>query len=223
MAFWDYARRHQEPLEPIVPLAVLKRQDLYPGTFAATPAGPFDVVASDVSAARLSRYSAVVVLGGVSLTPSLLSTHREYVRAGGRLLLSASQMRDHEQLVQAEDLFGARIGTRTFASQKVAATPGPAAGQGSYDEPWYACVETHAISARPLATDGSGHPVLLEHAFGKGRAYLATPEYLLEGYGSQRTPLRFFADFVRSLAASGPACVEPTGDVSWIGARQGRS
>jgi hypothetical protein len=148
-SFYDYAKAHAEPMQPIVPIAVLVDKDngwapgrlwgnwvendtvwgklpidrgdkmlsayldvllpgfgrtkdcwekkaYYPGYFASTPAGPFDIVSSDVPAAKLAGYSAVLVLGDVDMSPALLETLKTYVRGGGNLCINVDQMRSHE-------------------------------------------------------------------------------------------------------------------------------
>jgi hypothetical protein len=210
--------------------AVEAREDVYPGYFAATPHGPFDIVSSDISSMELSRYPLVVVLGGLEMTPSLHATLRDYVSGGGTLLINALQLRWREAWVDDPELWGVDLGigegdnwTRIFSSTEVHLRK-PAAGlePGVWTEPWFAPVEVVAGSGEVLAEDHEGHPVLLRNAFGEGTVYLSTPEFMQEGWGPQDATLGFFEDLIGDLSAEAwPIVIESEGDVSWVAGRQG--
>jgi len=281
-SFWQYARQHDEPMDPIASLgvlvdkdngwapahlwidwnltesvwgklpadrsdamlaeyldvllpgfgrtreAVMERTDTYPGYFAATPVGPFDIVSSDVSADALSHYPSVVLLGGIRMTPELLANLRKYVAAGGTLLINVLQMIRDESFVQDEELLGATIGagqwTQISSSTKILCKePIPGVTQDEFEEPWYAPVNVSPTSAKVLATDHEGHAVLLRNSFGEGTVLLSTPEYMQEGWAGQRHTLGFFRQVLAGLAAAGPVEVSSEGDLSWLAARQGQS
>lgn len=216
---------------------------LYPGYFAATPAGPFDIVASDIDAERLAAYPAVILLGDMAMTDELLAVLRAYVAGGGVLFVNVHQMRRNEAFVQDEQLLGATIGgaiiesdwaggpligRRIYSSQRIhVRTPLPGVERETYDEHAYALQDVQPATAEVVADDGAGNPVLLRHAYGKGWAYLSTAEYMLEGWGDQYRPLRFFVDLLRGLAHQQPVAVTqpdsaaPVDDLSWLTARRG--
>jgi len=201
---------------------VMNKTDLYPGYFAATPAGPFDIVSSDIAADKLAAYPVVVVLGGVNVTPRVLATLNAYVKGGGTLLVSVVQMRNGEAYVQDEPFLGARLGTRIYASNKIVRTgPVPGVEQKQFDEPWYCAVHVEPTTADVLATDHEHHPVLLRNRFGRGVVYLATPEYMSPGYGDLARPLHFFAALLPGLVQDVPIRVTSAEPVSWVAAFQG--
>lgn len=279
-AFWSYARAHDAPFNPIVPLAVLvdadngwspanlwinwtladsvwgklqpdrsdamlaeylnvllpgfrrtreaveRREDVYPGYFAATPHGPFDIVASDVDIGALAAYPAVVLLGEVDMTDALRETLRAYVHRGGTLLVNVLQMRSQESFVQDVEFLGAELGaeqwTRIMPGHRVLRTAGVLGVESDeFAEPWFACVEVQPRGAEIVATTENGVPVLLRHRFGAGTVYLSTPEYMQEGWGEQRATLGFFRELVASFASLGDAAVVADGDISWVAARHG--
>lgn len=274
--FWADVRAHPEPMEPLVPLAllvdadngwapahlwqdwnqaesvwgklpvdradamltgalgallpgfartrqaVLDRRDVYPGCFAATPLGPFDILASDAGAAALRAYRAVALVGEHRWTADLRANLAAYVDGGGRLLLNALHLRDGERLVEDESLTGVRIASRIHAAERIqlhAEVPGLAR---EYAEPWFALLDAEPVGAEVLATDPAGHPVLTRHRRGAGEVWLTTPEYLLAGYGDLRAPLRCTADLLAALAPDAPVRLTPPADLSWIAARQGQ-
>jgi hypothetical protein len=203
---------------------VMKRQDTYPGNFVATPYGPFDIVSSDISPERLHPYRVVVILGDVQMSPSLRRTLEVYAQSGGTLLINAVQMRSDERVVQDEKLLGVRIGTRVFPSSKIICTRElEGIGEREFNEPPFWSAEVTPVGAAIVATDGAGHPVLLRHACGKGRVYLAAPEYLLGGGNEHKVRLFFFAQLLESLARNALIQVGTSHPLSWISSRQGEN
>jgi len=94
--------------------------------FSATPAyGMYDIVPIEASVDKLSRYDYLIFLGWNSMTDENMDKLYEYVKRGGRLLMSAAHlnystkrsgefiMPDNERL---EKLFGARYTGETFKS-----------------------------------------------------------------------------------------------------------
>lgn len=219
------------------------KNEMYPGYFAATPYGAFDIVASDIGVEQLAVYPAVVLMGDMQMTGALLNVLRAYVEQGGNLYVNVHQMRLHEDFVQDTALLGATIGgsliesdwaggtiigRRIFSSQRVRVRYRIAGlSRDAYDEPPYALQDVQTETAEVLADDGNGNPVLLRNRYGKGYAWLSTPEYMLEGWGDRYRPLNFFADLLHGLLRSGPVAVTQLGDeraaddISWIAARRG--
>ncbi|MGB9587197.1 MAG: hypothetical protein ACPL7O_03370 [Armatimonadota bacterium] len=205
-----------------------ERKDVYPGFFAATPLGPFDVVATDISAAKLAKYPLVILVGDVEMTQELLVTLRDYVNSGGTLLINVFQMRRNMTIIQDEQFLGARLGNpsqywnRAFNSMKIKCTSElTSLGQTEFDEPPFMAFEVCPTTAKILATDGNGQPVLLRHDVGKGKVYLTTPEYMMEGFFGRKTVLNFFKTIIPTMVNKTPVWVESEGDTSWVAARQG--
>lgn len=195
--------------------AVIERRDGYPGYFAATPLGPFDLVASDVSAEVLADYPAVALAGSVRWTPALREVLHRYVTGGGRLLLNALHLIDGERLVDDPALTGVRLQQRIEAAQRVVFADGV-----TLAEPWYAHVASEPAGAEVLARDEQERPVVYRHAVGAGEVWLATPEYLLAGWVERTRPLSLGAELLRRIAREPPVAVEGS-DLSWVAARQG--
>jgi hypothetical protein len=217
----------------------------YPGHFTATPAGPFDIVSSDISADKLACYESVMLMGDVEITPELLQTLKTYVKNGGNLYINTNQARCNEAFVQDEELFGATIGMkhewsgwsnsdllmrRIYAASKIVVKQ-PVAGVGkkSYSEPWFVVQDVQVKTAEIIADDGAGNPILTRNKYGNGYAYLSTPEYMMEGYGDFTKPLTFFKSLVAGLNTTGkvkvtmPGYSEPQEDISWVAAYQGHN
>ena len=204
--------------------SVMEKRDVYPGYFAATPFGPFDVVASDISAEALKTYRCVCLLGDVEMTEQLREVLREYVRDGGTLLINVLQMRRREALVQDEEFLGAKLGTRIFASARIDLKEKiPGIEETAFSEPWFCAIDVRPTRAKVLAAAHDGHPVLLSNRYGKGTVYLSTPEYMMEGYAKQDRVLTFFVRFLESLVKRFSIRVENARNVSWVAAKQGRN
>ncbi len=214
----------------------------YPGYFAPTPAGPFDIVSSDIRADRLSRYRAVALMSEISMTPNLLDTLKRYVRQGGKLLLNVNHMRLRERFVQAPDFLGARIGEsrqwsdwsrshllmrRTVSAHRIIAKQ--AIGRlepREWREPWFVVQDVQPQGAETVSVTGSGEPVLLRHRFGKGEVLLSTPDSNLTGTGTEADRLGFFAELLREIGRdNGVTLAAPDGqalsDLSWVCADMG--
>lgn len=218
----------------------------YPGHFVSSPAGAFDVVQTDISTERLEAYPAVVAVGDLQMTPAVLEMLRGYVRAGGQLLLNACQVRLREDFVQDPEFLGATLGMATMpsewagqvitgrriypAARIVPRADAPGVRPTPYDEPWYVCQDvqpTPDAEVLAVTAEKDGQPVLLRHAFGKGKVYLCTAEYMTDGYQDRRRVLAYGADLLRGLAIQGqprvtaPDAPTPPDDVSWVVARRG--
>lgn len=217
---------------------------VYPGSFVSTPFGPVDIVSSDVDEAGLRGYRAVLVLGGLQMNSRLLGVLKNYVRGGGRLYINVCQMRLNEAFVQAPEFLGARIGgstiravwtsrlidgTRVFSSSRIVLRRElPGIKQTEFSEPWFCSQDVGLCGAEVAADDGNGNPVLLCNRYGKGEVWLSTPEYMMEGYGSQTAVLGFFKALTESLcrdslvSVSAAETCEPAPDISWSASRQGQ-
>ncbi|MHB0998123.1 MAG: hypothetical protein ACYC27_02665 [Armatimonadota bacterium] len=289
--FYDYAIKHDQPMRPIIPIAVLvdkdngwapgrlwgnwiendtvwgklptdrtdsmlsgylnvllpgfgrakdswEKKQYYPGYFASTPIGSFDIVSSDVSPQKLSDYSAVIALGDIKMNPDLLNTLKTYVRSGGNLYINADQMRYKEAWGQDREFLGTEIGGHgyslpdgrpvnmshvTASSKIVRKMPLKGVHQEEFTEPWYCCVDVQPTTAEIIADTGTDKPapVLLLNRYGRGQVYLSLPEYMMEGYGDYTKTLGFFESMIRSLSNQGiitvtsPNSDSAQTDISW--------
>jgi len=216
---------------------------IYPGYFASTPVGPFDIVSSDISEQRLSDYRYVVLLGGFEMTPEVLKTLRTYVGQGGTLFVNVDQMRCHEAFVQDRELLGATIagtrwktadgkdviGSRIFGSSKIARKAElRGVTEQEFAELAFCSQDVQPTTAEVVADDGAGNPVLLRNRFGKGTVYLSIPEYMMEGYANLDDSLKFFKAMIRGIGGTGPIDVTapgseaPQADISWAASYQGK-
>lgn len=219
-----------------------EKKAYYPGYFASTPVGPFDIVSSDIPLEKLRAYSAVVALGDIQMTPELLAVLRSYVRSGGNLYINVDQMRYREAWVQDKEFLGAGIGGHSWKTGKgepvigshvigsnkiVRKLPFKGVNQEEFSEPWFCCVDMQLTGAEVVADNGSEVPVLLRNRYGSGWVYLSTPEYMMEGLGEYSTRLKFFEAMIRGLADMGPVSVtaqdsaSPQADISWAASYQG--
>lgn len=217
----------------------------YPGYFAQSPAGAFDIVASDISAKKLSKYPYVFMMADFDMNKDLLSVLREYVQNGGNLFVNANQMRHKESFVQDVEFLGAAIGEkyefsnwsgnnllmrRIYTSDKIAVKK-TIAGMtpGEYPEPWYAAQDIQLKGAEVIADDGSGNPVLIRNKFGEGYVYLSTPEYMLHGFDEYKQTLSLYRNMILNTIKTSPINVTSVGkntsenDISWTASYQGDS
>lgn len=219
-----------------------KKGRTYPGYFTSTPAGAFDIVSSDISVDKLSQYPMVMLMGDIKMTRELLNVLRPYVKNGGNLYINVDQMRDGESFVQDVELLGAEIAAHTFyvdwvkgnvigrnvkgSLKIVLKIQFPGMDKTQYDEPWFAMQDVKVKGAEVVADDGAGTPVLLRHKYGKGFAWLSTPEYMLEGIGNRTSPLNFFRALITGFSQAGevtvtaPGSINPQADISWVASRQ---
>ena len=220
-----------------------EKKQYYPGYFASTPVGAFDIVSSDISSAKLMEYSAVVALGDISMNPELLETLKNYVRDGGNLYINVDQMRCKEAWVQDKEFLGTGIGGHGYTTpdgksvnlshvvgsyQIIRKLPMKGVSQETFREPWYCCVDVQPTTAEVVADNGEAKPVpvLLRNKYGKGLVYLSLPEYMMEGLGDYATTLSFFETMIGGLAGQGSVNVTVPGseaaqtDISWQAAYQ---
>jgi hypothetical protein len=227
--------------------AAWEKGKTYPGYFAATPSGPFDIVTTDIPAGRLAAYACVVAVGEINMTEGLMKTLRAYVQGGGTLHLNAYQMRLHEDFIQEPDLVGATIGLSKIESPWAGGTitgrriyPSnricprvilPGVKRSTYEEPWYVMQDVQPSPGAEIlaaSADKDGQPVLLRNRFGRGWLYLSTPEFCTDGYQDRSRVLGFFADLLKGLAecqtaaVSAPSGDEPAPDISWMVSQRGR-
>ncbi len=148
-----------------------EHSDDLPGYFAATPHGPFDIVASDIRAERLYKYPTVALLGGINMTPHLLGVLKDYVHQGGTLLLNALQMYNRATLLQSPDFLGAEIRPDIGSASRIhVVADAPGLKKAVYEGPRFSTLTIKLGAAEVVAVDdsGPGRPVLVRHGFGTG-------------------------------------------------------
>lgn len=169
------------------------------------PMGQIDIVPSNASAAKLKKYKCLLFLGWNTMTADLYERLKDFVVAGGRLIMSTAHLSTHLRRNapfmmfnkgDVRDLFGVKLhGAAKKVTDGVFFTKDPAARGYTlpvfYDE--YACNDPFCVTgeiplarmalagAEPLAfaTDAmhliKEYPVLTENRLGKGSAFLITP------------------------------------------------
>lgn len=160
-----------------------------PRRHGTPPCGQVDIVPAEAPLDVLRTYGCLVFLGWNTMTPELYAKLRDYVHAGGRLLMSvphlSTQLRRDQppQVINGgdlRDLFGVNvtgpgetIDEIHHARRSACKRYKFATGALYLEEAQLAKVELRGASvlARPRRSDS---PVLVEHRHGKGFAWLLT-------------------------------------------------
>ena len=216
------------------------RKDLYPGFFASTPAGPFDMIATDCSVSRMSKYPLLILMGDIKMNPTLLENLKKYVSQGGTLVINGYQSMYKSHFVEDPEFYGFQfanfsdnwlLGDRISPSGLIKLNQEmPYINKKSFSDE-YACTLTGLVKgAEIIATDANSNPAVVRNQFGKGKVYLTLTEYMMNGYGTTKKQLSFYNEFLRSLALSAespikamPATVNGTDDFAFIASYQGDS
>ena len=222
--------------------AVQQRKDLYPGYFASTPVGNFDIVATDCDPSRLAQYDTVILLGDISMNDILMNTLQTYVNGGGELVINAYQSMQDHQFYEAPDFYGYSFSRYDgwLASDRVN-------GAGSirmnttmaympeevYSANWFFTVNGVVDGAEIVAYTENGvqkDPAVVKNQFGRGTVYLTLTENMMTGLTEVPEPMSFYMDFLRavvldnnSYVKSMPAASDAGGtdDYSWMASYQG--
>jgi hypothetical protein len=129
----------------------------------------FDIITNRASLDTMSRYKAIIVLGGVVIDKNLHDALQAWVEAGGVLVVNTSQVTSSEESLAGVTLTrGVRSGS---ASQWLA-------DSSSYSEPPYRYTVVKPVTATVLATNGGADPLITSNAVGAGQVILTTPPYL---------------------------------------------
>lgn len=145
--------------------------------FSMLPAfGMYDIVPIEADVEKLCRYDFLIFLGWNSMTDENMEKITEYVRRGGRLLMSAAHLnysskRKGELILPSNDkletLFGAKFTGETFK-----ATDGVKFDYSSLDEKiYYPGTKSHACD--PIYSAGYVEYAKFELAGGKEIAYIS--------------------------------------------------
>ncbi len=151
--------------------------------FTGTPHGQVDLVPITADARKLGGYELLVLPGWNTMTEEIHRNLLTYVEEGGHLVLCAAQCTEHitrDFLIEKRDfrffrngdlreLAGVRLGVAEgiinsicFPDERISASPGLPG------------LQTELYDAEALATDQSGHPVLIENKVGAGRVWMLT-------------------------------------------------
>ena len=153
--------------------------------YSGTPFGQVDLTPVTADLKTLSSYSLLVLPGWNTMTEAIYGNLVEYVRRGGHLVLSAAQCsqrvtrdflvrkRDFDFIRSGDlsDLCGVKVREdasleRIRSVECFSKTFELSDGVPSLD--------TTLVSARPLAKDQVGRPVLVENRIGEGRVWTLT-------------------------------------------------
>jgi len=121
----------------------------------------------------LSDYRVLFAVGGLNITEELVSELKQYVKNGGTLVLNISQVKEG---LRGEDFLGARIEDETVFSTGIKyLEEGKRIGALAFDTQ-----KVKATTARVIAEDDDGNPLILVNSYGKGVVIFTTPLYLLD-------------------------------------------
>ncbi len=169
------------------------------------PQGQADILPIEAPVEVLKKYRALACIGWNTMTPQNYRKLKQYVTAGGRLLMFTPQLSTHLKRTgpfriihggNVADLFGVRIGGKSgrwSVGTRFVAQPAPGEFRLPVDDPpdqyrdafcadgVIPLAEIELAGARMLACECKGgrgvetSPMLTEHRVGKGYTYLATP------------------------------------------------
>jgi hypothetical protein len=151
--------------------------------FGGSPYGQVDLVPDESPSEKLSKYRLLVLPGWNTMSEEMYERLIRYVRDGGHLVLSAAQCTKHitrDFLLEKTDFNFLNSGDLTaLAGVRLKSVSAPIARISwvdgkSVDAHGLPGLATEITTARALATDEHGNPVLVEHAVGKGRVWLLT-------------------------------------------------
>ncbi len=151
--------------------------------FGGSPYGQVDLVPIDAAPEKLSKYRLLVLPGWNTMTDEIYANLSEYVRNGGHLVLCAAQCTKHvtrDFLKEKKDfqwyaggdltaLGGVRVQGVGPEMRKVVWADGTSCAADSL--PGLVLTTT---TARVLAADEDGHPVLVENSIGAGKVWMLT-------------------------------------------------
>lgn len=189
---------------------VTSRTDLYPGYFASTPLGSFDMIASDISSERLAEYDNVVMLGEFEMNDILNSNLRSFVKGGGNLIMTAYQSMANGCFYEDPELYGytfqdfegMNYSDRVCYSTTVKKLVSSDSEDLCYVNDTYTSDQFWSLlgvvgNADVLAVETSKNsPVLVSNEYGRGRVFLGLTEWLMDENGNM---MDFYADTIRSV------------------------
>lgn len=220
------------------PESAASHTDLYPGFFASTPVGPFDVVASDADASRLMKYPTIIMMGDVTMNETVMETLKAYVNGGGTLVINAYQSMDESgsKFYEDTDFFGYqfsrfsenwRISDRLNGCATITLQENmPYMPATTYSD-WTYAVNGVTKGASVVAYDDNRNPVVVRNDYGRGQVYLTLTEYMMSAFNNPYA-LDFYKDFLKALVLQNrsyvkvfPSATDGTIDYSYVTAFQG--
>lgn len=189
---------------------VSSKKDLYPGYFASTPLGSFDMVASDASAESLAKYDNVIVLGEIKMNDTLNGNLKQFVRGGGNLVMTAYQSMANGTFYEDPEFYGytfqnfkgMNYSDRLCYSTTIRKLISSEDISLNYVGDTYTSEQFWALlgvvgTADVLAVESSkNQPVLVANSYGRGRVYLGLTEWMMDEQGNM---MDFYADTIRSI------------------------
>ncbi|HHT66884.1 MAG TPA: hypothetical protein GX010_01455 [Erysipelotrichaceae bacterium] len=186
------------------------RTDLYPGYFAQSPLGAYDVIATDIAPERLAKYKNVIVLGDIKMNDILNQTLKSFVSGGGNLMISAYQSMSHGGFYEDPEFYGFifqdfdgwNYSDRVVFSNTIKKVPSSEDKSLSYVKDTYTSNQFVSVigvqsTAEALATEsGKNMPIFVKNNYGKGKVFLALTEWCLDQGNNM---LDFYADAIRSI------------------------
>lgn len=161
----------------------LETEDYEKGVMGDTRWGDtFDAITEDASPELLAKYKVIILLGGIRLGPELRIRLREYVDAGGVVIVNAPQINR-----SSEQWLGVELG-HIYPGSRNDGLP--------FDISLKDAEKVNLITPRPIQTpEGHSHPApLVDPVFlakasrGKGEVYLTTLDYGKTGAMELYTP-----------------------------------
>ncbi len=184
--------------------------DLYPGYFASTPLGSFDIVASDISAERLEKYDNVIMLGAFDMNDVVNENLKSFVSNGGNLIMSAYQSMANGMFYEDPEFYGYtfqdfegmyysdRLLPASTIKKQIASEDDSLCYVGetyTSNQFWTLCGVVGSAEVLAVET-GRNSPVLVANEYGRGKVYIGLTEWNLD---ESKTMLGFFSDVIRSV------------------------
>lgn len=186
------------------------KRDLYPGFFASTPLGAFDIVASDASAESLEKYDNVVMLGDFKMNDTLNGNLKKFVKGGGNLVMTAYQSMANGTFYEDPEFYGytfqnfkgMNYSDRLCYSTTIRKLISSGDTSLNYVQDTYTSGQFWSLlgvvgTADVLAVESSkNQPVLVANEYGRGKVYLGLTEWMMDENGNM---MDFYADTIRSV------------------------
>ncbi|MHB8957692.1 MAG: LamG domain-containing protein [Pirellulaceae bacterium] len=149
------------------------------GFLTPTPFGDiFDVVTNRCPADVLGQYTAVMLMGDVEMTPTLVENLTAFAQQGGDVLLTAEQAR-----ALPDSLHGLRFGNMRLGLLSHDTTSGQI-----WDEQPYSYRELTVRSAAPLLTNEACDPLLTVNPVDRGRVIVCAVDHWMTDRLTYRAP-----------------------------------
>jgi len=190
--------------------------------FGGSPHGQVDLVPIDATPEKFAKYQLLVLPGWNTMTDAIYANLIAYVRSGGHLVLSAAQCTRHvtrDFLKEKTDfqwyaggdltaLGGVRIQGVGHAMRKIVWADGSSCAAEGLPGLML------STTARVLAADEEGHPVLVENRIGTGKVWMLTVGEFWGAASLDSFRLLMMEKLTSTLRTSARVTGE-SGDVDW--------